>query len=125
MPFADQLEAAGITYVPFSVSCWGRLHPAALQMLSAAAKRMARRDGSSNHSAVLQRLFARVTTVVMRRAARMLLRCLPLGRALEDPAEPPIKARLCQHAELRAGHPGLCLLPPLYPVPPRGTAARS
>ena len=53
-------------------------------MLTNVAKRMARRDGSTKHYAVLRRLEARVTTVVMRRAARMLLRCLPLARALSD-----------------------------------------
>ncbi len=119
-PFADQLEATGITYAPFAVSCWGRLHPAALQMLSNVAKRMARRDGSTKHYAVLRRLVARVTTVVMRRAARMLLRCLPLARALGDLEEPSVEAPPSQDAELRAGHPGLCRLPPLHPVPPRG-----
>lgn len=76
-PFADQLEAAGVEYVPFAVSCWGRLHTAALQMLSNAAKRIARRDGTCTHRAVLQRLTARITTAIMRRAARMVLRCFP------------------------------------------------
>ncbi len=64
-PFADALEASGVQYCPFAVSCWGRLHPSALAMLTNLAKRQARREGTTSSGAVLQRLTARITTAVM------------------------------------------------------------
>ncbi len=121
-PHADQLEAAGVQYQPFAVSCWGRLHPEATQMLLRLAKRLARRAGTTTHRAVLRQLVARVTTTVMRRAARMLLRSSPLASLDDDEVGPAVEPPLTHHAELRAGHPGICHLPPLYPVPPNSAA---
>ncbi len=63
-PFAAELEAAGVEYQPFAISCWGRMRPAAFLMLARLAKRMARREGGTSYRAVLQRLVARITTVV-------------------------------------------------------------
>ena len=59
-PFSDQLEAGGVDYQTFIVSCWGRLHPAAMVMLTNAAKRTARRRGYTCYRAVLQGLVARI-----------------------------------------------------------------
>ena len=112
-PHADELEAIGVQYQPFAVSCWGRLHPEAMQMLLRLAKRMARREGATTHHAVLRQLVARLTVVVMRRAARMVLRCSPLASIAEDEVGPVVEPPLTHHAELRAGHPGICILPPL------------
>ena len=42
-PYKDELAAAAIDYRPFAISCWGRLHPNARQMLISLAKRIARR----------------------------------------------------------------------------------
>jgi hypothetical protein len=121
-PFASELEAAGIEYQPFAISCWGRLHPAALQMLSRLAKRMARREGTSCHRAVLQRLMARITTLVMRRAARMALRCLPQA-ACDDAEEwPSCDALLSSPIALRAGDPSTSALEPFLVAPPCGAA---
>jgi len=78
-----ELSATGVEYQPFAVSCWGRLHPAALGMLTNAAKRLARRKGLAGHSGILQSMRARITTALMRRAAKMLLQCLPRQWDLE------------------------------------------
>ena len=93
-----------------------------MQMLLRLAKRLARRAGTTTHRAVLRQLVARVTTTVMRRAARMLLRCSPLASLDDDEVGPAVEPPLTHHAELRAGHPGICHLPPLYPVPPNSAA---
>ena len=118
--FSDELEAGGVVYRPFAVSCWGRLHPEAMQMLHNIAKRMARRDGTTTQRAILSRLQARITTEVMRRAARMLLRCSSRAEYLETQGSAGDEAQPTLEASLRAGHPGYCRLPPLYPAPQGG-----
>ena len=83
-PFQEELMAGAVECRPFAVSCWGRLHPEAFQMLQNLAKRLARRVGTTSQRALFSRLLARITTEVMRRAARMVLRCLPQTNYLED-----------------------------------------
>ena len=81
----------------------------ASQMLHNLAKRMARRDGTASQSAILSRLRGRITTEVMRRAARMVLRCLPRADYLEAQSgegSAPLDA-----IDLRAGHPCSADLP--------------
>ncbi len=114
-PFAGQ-------YQPFAISCWGRVHPAALQMLGRLARRMARREGGSSHRAVLQRLVARITILVMRRAARMVLRWLPQIAGSDDEG-PTVEAPLGSHATWRAGDPSTTGLQPFPMTPPSGTCA--
>ena len=106
-PFADELEAGAIVYRPFAISCWGRLHPHATQMLQTLAKRMARRDGTASQRSIFSRLQARITTEIMRRAARMLLRCLPRADYLEGPEAVGEEGaeQLSTDADWRAGHP--------------------
>ncbi len=103
-----------------AVSCWGRLHPNAEQMLMNLSQRVARRQGGVARCSVLMRFRAHITIELMRRAARMVLHCLPHAHAadaesvrLDHEAEPSLEA------ELRAGHSGHCRLPPLYPAPRR------
>ncbi len=123
-PLHGEPEAHGIEYHPFAVSCWGRLHPNAEQMLQRLARRIARRDGGPHQRGVLLRLRARIATEAMRRAAGMVIRCLPRCHRLED-AKSGVEAdsALSLEAHLRAGHPGLCDLPPLYPAPLCGAGA--
>ena len=118
-PFKDEMEAQGVDYHPFAISCWGQLHPAAEQMLLTASRRMARRDGTTDQRAILIRLRSRIATEIMRRAARMVLGCMPKCSGSEDDAamQHPVEAAPSTEASLRAGHPGLCRLPPLYPPP--------
>ena len=122
-PFADELEAAGVEYQPFAISCWGRMHPTARQMLVCLAKRIARRQGGSSHGAVLQRLAARITVVVMRRAARMVLKCLPQNDDTSSDDAPIIDAPLSSHAILRAGDPSTSTPLPFPSVPPGGAGS--
>ena len=68
-PYKDELAAAAIDYRPFAISCWGRLHPNARQMLISLAKRIARREGSHSYQQVLTRLEARISALIWRRAA--------------------------------------------------------
>ena len=72
-PYQEELQDHGIEYHPFILSCWGRLHPNAEQMLQRLAKRIARCEGGTHQRAVLTRLRTRITTEVMRRAAKMVL----------------------------------------------------
>jgi len=117
-PFIGEMEAAGVEYHPFVISCWGRFHADAEQMLQRLAKRLARRESSGSVRGILIRLRARLVTEVMRRAARMVLACLPSGELVEEPEAAPCDGvPLSAEASLRAGHPGLCMLPPLNPPP--------
>ena len=116
-PFREQLEASGVEYHPFAVSCWGRLHPTANKMLETIAKRIARREGGASQAAVLQRLRGRITTEIMRRAACMLIQCRPLppeAEAVATGAMPVVTVE----AELRAGDPATLTLPAF--LAPRG-----
>ena len=61
-PVQQEMEAGGVEYHPFAVSCWGRLHPHAADMLTTLSKRIARRDGGSSQRAVLTRLRSRIAT---------------------------------------------------------------
>ena len=122
-PFREELEASGVECHPFAVSCWGRLHPGAEQMLQNLAKRKARRQGLLCQREVVQRLRARITTEVMRRAARMVLSCLP--RAVPDELEAQAASNTApsHDAEARAGDPGTTALPPFHTAPPSGATA--
>ena len=115
--FAEELANGAVEYHPFAVSCWGRLHPNAEQMLRNISKRMARREGLSNQRSIEDRLRARITTEVMRRAARMVLRCLPAQTDATVQDDLPVD----HHAERRAGDPANLYLPPYTEVLPSGT----
>ena len=125
-PYKDELAAAAIDYRPFAISCWGRLHPNARQMLISLAKRIARREGSHSYQQVLTRLEARISALIWRRAARMMLQCLPHVPVDGAPTvdQPTV---ISPEAEQRAGHPSSVDLP-LYissisapsPAPPSG-----
>jgi len=52
-PFQEELQAQGIEYHPFVLSCWGRLHPNAEQMLHRLARRIARRESTEAPISVL------------------------------------------------------------------------
>ena len=104
-PYQPELEAGGIEYHPFAISCWGRLHPAASSMLHSLAKRKARREGLACEWAIFERLLARITSAVWTRAARMALQC----RGDEDAPDPFV----CDEATaVRAGCPSTADLPP-------------
>ena len=82
--FQPDLDAVDVQYKPFVVSCWGRLHPDADRMLQTLANRAARREGLPSSKHLLHQYRSRITTEVMRRAARMVMRCMPDDEAAAD-----------------------------------------
>ena len=111
-PHQQELESGGIEYHPFAISCWGRLHPAASQMLHCLAKRKARREGLACERAIFARLLARVTAAVWTRAARMVLQCR--GKEDEGESEEVVGDDMTM---VRAGSPGTADLPALEAAP--------
>ena len=58
--------------------------------------------------------------------AQMVLRCMPRHEGHEETARlPDTDPPLTPEAELRAGHPGLCFMPPFYPPAPQRSAGGS
>ena len=76
-PFFEELAARGVRYVPFVLSCYGRLHPEATTTLERLALQAARRQGVSNHRALLRRAAAALGVAVQIRAVAMARACLP------------------------------------------------
>ena len=73
----EGLRAEGIQYRPLAFSCYGRLHPDAELTLDAMARKAARRRGLGSHRLVLRRAQVRIGVEIWRRAAKMVLTCLP------------------------------------------------
>ena len=107
-PYQPELDQAAIEYHPFAVSCWGRLHPDAAQMIRNLAKVKARREGGTNAEIIFRQLISRITALVWRRAARMALRCRPRCGDDDAPENPVVDAVCAQ----RAGFPNSVDLPP-------------
>jgi hypothetical protein len=119
-PFRGELDRAGVEFHPFAVSCWGRLHPTASQMLHRLAKRTARRQGLTNQRAVFHQLNARITTEVMRRAARMVLHCLPHVSDDAGAYQGGSDELLSPCVVSRAGDPSTADMPPYSEALPSG-----
>ena len=75
--YFEELAAQGVRYVPFVLSCYGRLHPEATTTLERLALQAARRQGVGNHRALLRRTSAALGVAVQRRAVAMARACLP------------------------------------------------
>ena len=75
--YFEELAAQEVRYVPFIVSCYGRLHPEAATTLERLALQAARRQGVSNHRAILRRASTALNVAVQRRAVAMARACLP------------------------------------------------
>ena len=73
----DALETEGVEYKPMVWSCWGREHPDTSAILTALARRAARRRGHASHQPILRQVRAQVGAALARRSAAMLLACLP------------------------------------------------
>ena len=63
---------------------------------------------------VLQCLCASITIEVMRRAARMVLSCLPQAATEDVEAQASIERAPSPDAEARAGDPSSIVLPPVH-----------
>lgn len=75
--FRESLAAQGICYVPLVFSAYGRMHPEAEVILNTLAMRAARRRGIMNHRAILRRVRANIGVSIWKRAANMVMACLP------------------------------------------------
>ena len=98
-------------------------------MLEQLSRRLARREATTTQRAILARLRARIQVEVMRRAVRMVLHCLPhhdwdVEGGPRPSEDQPVSAEAEARAEVRAGHPGLCHLPPFSPPPSRWEGGR-
>ena len=72
-----ELANEGIRYVPFVLSCYGRLHPEAAVTLERLALQAARKQGVSNYLALRRRAAATLSVAIQRRAVAMAKACLP------------------------------------------------
>ena len=75
--YLPALEAEGVRYTPMAWSCWGREHADTTAVLTALARRAARRRGAASHQPLLREARAQVGAAIARRAAAMLRACLP------------------------------------------------
>ena len=78
-PYADELRAAGVEYLPVVWSTYGRPHPDAVRVIITLARATARRGGCSNFRFLWRRTAARITAALWRRAANMVLACWPVA----------------------------------------------
>ena len=72
-----ELEQAGIKYQPLTFSSYGRRHQTTSFIMEKAAILAARSRGLSDHRSLLRRWHCTVSTEIWRRAANMVLSCLP------------------------------------------------
>ena len=72
-----ELEAKGVRYLPFTVSCYGRLHPEAVAVARQLAASAARRHGALGARTLERRVRCRLSVCITRRAVAMLRACLP------------------------------------------------
>ena len=73
----EDLRVHGIIYIPLVWYCWGRDHEDTTKVLRQIARAAARRRGDK-YDAVLSTLRDTVCAALARRAAAMLLSCMPL-----------------------------------------------
>lgn len=91
-----ELAREGVRYLPFAVSCFGRLHPDAAHCLGVLARAAARRRGLADYRPLLARARTSLAVQIWRRAACMASACMAAG--VEDAAmhlagaEPPSAA---------------------------------
>ena len=80
---ADEMRAAGVTYVPMVLSCYGRWHAESAAVLERIAVQVGRRLGIACHRPLHRRARAAVGVAIWRRAAAMARACLPRPSAEE------------------------------------------
>ena len=73
----EEMAERNLRYVPLVLSCYGRLHPEAQVTMERLAVQAARKQGGSNHRALLRRAAAAVGVAVVSRAVAMTRACLP------------------------------------------------
>ena len=96
-PYAAELERENIKYQPLVWSAFGRPHSQTTLVLNRLAQKGARRQGLVSSEQLLRRAKARIGVEIWRRAARMVMACLPGAEEEEEEdrdhplgkAEPP------------------------------------
>ena len=73
----DELERSYVKYELMVWSAYGCLHVNTVRIIRQLAKRAARRRGLPSASIVERRAHAKITVEIWRRAARMVIACLP------------------------------------------------
>ena len=76
-PERPELESQNIVYRPVVWTCYGRPHPAAVEVIRNIARRIARRRGRASQRAITMQIHAAFSVCIARRAARMSLACWP------------------------------------------------
>ncbi len=77
LPHQAELERANVQYVPMVWSAFGRPHAQTSTIIRQLAKKVARRRGLLNASLFERRAHAKIGVEIWRRAARMVMACLP------------------------------------------------
>ena len=76
-PHVEEFRQRGMVYTPMIWSAYGRPHSETEVLLRNIAKRAARRKGIADFENILRRAVARIGCAIWKRAARMVLQCLP------------------------------------------------
>jgi hypothetical protein len=86
-PYRDELERENVRYMPLVWSAFGRPHSQTVLVLRRLAKKGARRRGFQSADQLLRRANAKIGVELWRRAARMVMQCLPRFREEGEEAE--------------------------------------
>ena len=76
-PYLQEMRGNGVRYQPMIFFAYGRLHLETDVVLLSLAIRAARRRGMRGHRFILQRTRRAIGVAIWRRAASMVLACLP------------------------------------------------
>ena len=75
--YAGEMAAAGVTYLPMVMSCYGRWHVESAVVLERIAVQATRRLSIACHRPLLRRAQAAIGVAIWRRAVAMARACLP------------------------------------------------
>jgi hypothetical protein len=76
-PYSTELERENVKYQPLVWSAFGRPHPQTTLVLARLGNKGASRQGLPSSAQILRRANARIGLEIWRRAARMVMACLP------------------------------------------------
>ena len=76
-PHRDDLASQGICFEPAIFSAYGRRHPSATKMIKFSVAKATRRHGNDGGERFLRWWLRHVAAEIWRRAAKMILACLP------------------------------------------------
>ena len=76
-PHLEDLRVQGIIFQPAIFSAYGRRHPSATQMIKLSVAKAIRRRGNVGGERLLRWWLRQISAEIWRRAAKMILACLP------------------------------------------------